>query len=175
MHRYVFRHGAAQTLTDSTLSRKSGKVKKVDEPCKAFSTTGNSFQDPISARSAPDIRLAAGGQDGGRYGPQTWMLTFPRFLPQGTALPIQPRPHQGLCLQGLPPEGLVPPGRGLRPVTRIDVAANPPLPALCQRQLCQRQLSLYSLRRPCRCAGLPAVRAVRLLRERVALRGTARV
>ncbi|SPN97070.1 related to YTH1 Protein of the 3` processing complex [Cephalotrichum gorgonifer] len=62
--------------------RKSGKVKKVDELCKSFSTTGNSFQAPRPTRSTPDIRRTDTGLGEGR------------ILPQRAALSLPPRPRQ---------------------------------------------------------------------------------
>ncbi len=104
-HRYVPIHGEVHRLTRR---RRSGTVKKVDERCKIFSTTGNLLFSTLGVAWTTASRAPPG-----MY--WTLLTRYYRVMPQRSVMSLSARPGQGGHLQRFPERQQVRQRRVLRP------------------------------------------------------------
>lgn len=116
-----------RTNLTHSYTRQPAAIKKIDEPCRLFSTTGTSLSITIPnyySQNNPRITNPL-------VSPHTRLTDKSRHLRQGPTLPLHPRPRQSRHLQGLPADGCLRRRRLLRPLARRDALAHARLPALC--------------------------------------------
>lgn len=110
-------------------TRQPAAIKKIEEPCRLFSTTGTSLSTIPNYNSPNYPRYT------NPVSSHTKLTYKSRYLPQGPTLPLHPRPSQSRHLQGLPRHGRLRSRRLLRPLARRDALAHACLPALRAGQL----------------------------------------
>ena len=130
--RYVPPHDVHRPLT-YRISRRSGVVKKVNVPCRVFSTTGISLflREPQKPKTAGyDFHVARPWYVIWRKGRPTDKTKLPRsisssrFLSKRSAVPLHTRPIQGSRLQGLSTKRRMRKRRRLRSLPRPDAGAD---------------------------------------------------
>lgn len=127
-------HPSTRTRLTHSHTRQPTAIKKIDEPCRLFSTTGTSLSITIPNYYSRNTNPLVS--------PHTKLTDKSRHLPQRPTLPLHPRPCQSCHLQGLPTDGHLRCRRLLRPLARGDAVTHTCLPTLLAGQLRQRKLSV---------------------------------
>lgn len=143
-------------------TRQPAAIKKIDEPCRLFSTTGTSLSITIPTTISTTI-LKQSRNTNFLVSPHTELTDTFRHLPQGPTLPLHPRPRQSRHLQGLSADGRLRRRRLLRPLTRGDPVAHACLSTLRAGPLRQRELSVRACASISVGACVSRVRGIRIL------------
>lgn len=96
-------HRSTRPRLTHSHTRQPAAIKKIDEPCRLFSTTGTSISITIPRYYPQNYPKHTNSP----VRPHTKLTDKSRYLPQGPTLPLHPRPRQSRHLQGLPANGHV--------------------------------------------------------------------